>query len=168
MLTRSEIDRSAAAIHNLRPDWPTKSLATFIGTDMATMAYADVVTALTIVAVDPKTQTPRRVLEAGPWWTAVQAAFGGGSHGTVIPGPSNERCTVEGHEHELAGHCRSCAADAKGADGWLEPDPSSPQHVADYHAGMARARAALAQARRHRRTDEPYTDAQMSAAGDTD
>jgi len=177
MLSRSEIDRTAAAIHNLRPDWPTKSLATFIGTDMASMAYTDVTTALTIVAVDPKTQTPRRVLEAGPWWAAVQSAFGGGSHGTSVPGPSSRRCTVEGHETELARpYCRSCIADAQVAaeiareEAGIEPEPTlawSPEQAAINARGAADARARLKAALRG---DHPAPDIEIdrksAAAGE--
>lgn len=176
MLTRSEIDRTAAAIHNLRPDWPTKSLTTFIGTDMASMAYTDVTTALTIVAVDPKTQTPRRVLEAGPWWAAVQAAFGGGSHGTTVPGPSSRRCTVDGHGTELAPpYCRSCIADAqvaaeiaREAAGEMPASTLAidPAQAATNARGASAVLAALDEARRHPAPDEQYTDPAMLAAND--
>jgi len=177
MLTRAEIDRTAAAIHNLRPDWPTKSLATFIGTDMASMAYADVVTALAISAVDPKTQTPRRVLEAGPWWAAVQAAFGGGSHGTTVPGPSSRRCTVDGHGTELAPpYCRSCIADAQVAaeiareEAGIEPEPTlawSPEQAAINARGASAVLAALDEALRGDHTaPDIEIDRKSAAAGE--
>lgn len=72
----TETTRLAAAINALRPDWPHASLVTFLTRDLSDRAYRDVAVALTWVACDPATQTPRRVLEAGPWWDAVAAGVG--------------------------------------------------------------------------------------------
>lgn len=69
-----EIDRLAAAINALRPDWPASSLRTFIDTHLAGRALPDAAIALTWVACDPTSRTPKRVLESGPWWQATRPA----------------------------------------------------------------------------------------------
>ena len=69
----AEIDRLASAINQLRPDWPTLSLRTFISTNLADRHYRDAIIALGWVAADPATHTPARALEAGPWWRAALA-----------------------------------------------------------------------------------------------
>jgi hypothetical protein len=66
MLTREEGERMAEAIHRLRPDWPVASLFTFIGQRM-TRPYRDLLLELAFVAVDPKTDTPARIDQDGPW-----------------------------------------------------------------------------------------------------
>lgn len=189
MATPEQIQAIAASMNAHRPDWKIPSLVTFLSRNHAHRSYRALSIAATFVATDPTTTTPALLNNSGPWWTAAALALGE-TH-TAIPAASQERCPIEGHEHELAGHCRVCAAEAKGADGWLEPTPPSPRTVADYHRGMAIARAALDEARRNPQTgadavevspaagiepgptrapqrgpDEPYTDAAMRAAGD--
>jgi len=67
-----EKDRIAAALHQLRPDWPTKSLRTLLDKpQIADRPRRDVVVALGWVACETATATPARVLEAGPWWRAA-------------------------------------------------------------------------------------------------
>ena len=73
MLTEIEAHRLAAAINQLRPEWPLASLSTFIRNQLHTRAYRDAAVALTWVATDPGTHTPARVLEAGPWWQTASA-----------------------------------------------------------------------------------------------
>lgn len=79
MLSQAETHRLAAAINALRPDWPLASLSTWIRTSLAERAYRDAAVALTWVACDPQSETPARVLEAGPWWRAAQAEQGAAS-----------------------------------------------------------------------------------------
>ncbi len=73
MITRTEAERVAAAIHCLRPDWPIASLITFIRERAADWALTDLASALAWVAVDqdidgtPRTVNPGRVLHHGPW-----------------------------------------------------------------------------------------------------
>lgn len=73
----NEAARLAHAINDLRPDWPISSLRTFIERNLANRAYRDAAVALTWVATDrkpdgtPASDTPKRVLEAGPWWRAA-------------------------------------------------------------------------------------------------
>jgi len=161
-ISRSETDRIAAAIHALRPDWPVKSLCTFIDGNLADRSYADVTVALATVAVDPKTQTPRRVLESGPWWQAVQVAFAvHGSHATQTPGPQQPRCPK--HPHELVHNCRDCITDQ------YDPTDAPTLTISPDQAAVNARGAALVLERLKRPTDpEPYTDRQMAAAGDVD
>jgi hypothetical protein len=77
-----EITRIAAAIHELRPDWPAASLRTLIAKHMANKPRRDVMVALSWVACESGTSTPGRVLEAGPWWKAA-----GIESGTAVQEP---------------------------------------------------------------------------------
>jgi len=73
-----EVQRIAAAMNHLRPDWPVASLRTLITEKLGERARRDVAVALAWVACESNTATPARVLEAGPWWKA--AAVDGGAH----------------------------------------------------------------------------------------
>ncbi len=112
MLSRTEIERLAAAAHELRPDWPIRSLCTWLQTTHAARAYRDVAVALACIATDPQTRTPRRMDETGPWWSAAQAATGTRS-GTAVPRPSDPRCSR--HDWEMAENCRACRSEQIGA-----------------------------------------------------
>ena len=70
-MNENEIERIAAAVNVLRPDWPTPSLRTFIAKKLGMRPRRDVAVALAWVACDSATTTPARVLENGPWWKAV-------------------------------------------------------------------------------------------------
>lgn len=70
-MNEHEIARIAAAIHELRPDWPASSLRTIITTHLADKPRRDVCVALAWVACEAGTSTPKRVLEQGPWWRAA-------------------------------------------------------------------------------------------------
>lgn len=122
----TEITRLAAAVNALRPDWPHASLVTFISRDLSHRAYRDVAVVLSWVACDPATQTPRRVLEQGPWWDAVAAGIG------LAPAtPTNST---------LEGTCKCGLWVVRG-------EPHVCARVGDPHAGAAAARAELAAAR---------------------
>lgn len=71
MLEINEIQRLAAMGQALRPDWPARSLATFLSKHFTGRAYGDVAVALAWVATRTKTETPRLLLEAGAWWKAA-------------------------------------------------------------------------------------------------
>jgi hypothetical protein len=86
MITKNEAERLAQAVNAFRPDWPIKSLLTFIGRELIGRPFQDVAVALVWVATDPRTQTPKRVLEAGPWWRPVDDRPSG------TPTPSRPRC----------------------------------------------------------------------------
>ncbi|MCL2611961.1 MAG: hypothetical protein FWD95_01875 [Nocardioidaceae bacterium] len=67
-----EKTRIAAAINQLRPDWPAASLRSLL--DRPTISERprrDVAVALAWVACESTSATPARVLESGPWWQAV-------------------------------------------------------------------------------------------------
>src|SRR5690349_10108331 len=76
-MNENEIERIAAAINSLRPDWPTASLRTLIADKLNNRTRRDVAVALAWVACESTTKTPARVLEAGPWWQAANAEGGG-------------------------------------------------------------------------------------------
>ena len=73
MISRDETERLAAMANALRPDWPLKSLTTFIVNELTRRTYREVAIALAWIATDPATDTPKRMLEAGPWWNASRA-----------------------------------------------------------------------------------------------
>ena len=75
-----EVTRIAAAIHELRPDWPAASLRTLISKHMLNKPRRDVTVALAWVACESGTATPGRVLEAGPWWRAAGIESGAAAH----------------------------------------------------------------------------------------
>lgn len=118
-----EITRVAAAIHELRPDWPASSLRTLIAKHMANKPRRDVTVALAWVACESGTSTPGRVLEAGPWWRAAGIEAGVAVH---EPFDRNHTCGICGfseaecharwekdHEFESVGHSRNRAVRAK-------------------------------------------------------
>lgn len=119
MLNRTEVERLAAMAHELRPDWPIASLCTFLNRDHAHRAYRDVAVALVWVATDPKTLTPARMNELGPWWQALASAAGVTSIDTV-PGRTEARC--DEHPWARATPCPACAAEAKQAPHVDAPD----------------------------------------------
>lgn len=94
-MNANEIRRLAHATNELRPDWPVSSLTTFLTRELASRTYRDAAVALTWVAVDtnpdgtPASDTPKRVLEAGPWWRATN-----GDTGATTPTPPkrHEQC----------------------------------------------------------------------------
>jgi hypothetical protein len=78
-MNEHEIERIAAAMHQLRPDWPAASLRTLIAKSLMDRPRRDVAVALAWVACESGTATPARVLETGPWWKAA------GVEGTTSP-----------------------------------------------------------------------------------
>lgn len=115
MISRDETERLAAMANALRPDWPLKSLTTFIVNELTRRTYREVAIALAWVATDPVTATPKRVLEAGEWWTATRTQSATVS---VIA----TRCGE--HPHHRALHCPEC--DQEGS--------AAPERVAEYVA----------------------------------
>jgi hypothetical protein len=109
MPDNNQLDRLAAALNALRPDWPTRSLRTYLAREHADRAYVDLAIAAVFVAVDPRTVTPKRLSEHGPWWVAAASA---GQQGTPTAGPGAEpRCEKDGHEYEAARNCRWCRSE---------------------------------------------------------
>lgn len=106
-----ELDRLAAAMNILRPEWPIKSLRTYLD-NHAARPYADLLVAAAWICGDPKTATPARLGEHGPWWVAAGLTT---AKATPQVGPGKEpRCERPGHEHELARACRCCRAEQIG------------------------------------------------------
>lgn len=109
-MNETERDRIAAAIHQLRPDWPASSLRTLL--DRPTLKdrpRRDVAVALTWVACESKSQTPARVLEAGPWWQAASTegtdAGGAVTTGRLDPTGTCDTCSQPEHRHgPMSGH----------------------------------------------------------------
>src|SRR5690348_15211392 len=98
MANDKQLDRIAAVLNILRPEWPISSCKTLLEKDHSRRPYADLAIAAVAVAVDPRSATPKRLAELGPWWRAAQAANGHDQTPGVGPG-SNPRCTKEGHEY---------------------------------------------------------------------
>lgn len=109
-MNETERDRIAAAIHQLRPDWPASSLRTLLDRPaLKDRPRRDVAVALTWVACESKSQTPARVLEAGPWWQAAgtQGTDAGGAvtNGVLDPAAACDTCSQPAHRHGPAsGH----------------------------------------------------------------
>ena len=123
-LTETETSRIADAIAAIRPDWPARSLRAFVANKLRDRTYADALVALVVVAADPTTDTPARVLEHGPWWTATRTNH---TTTTFTPGPGRSAaCQRPGHEHEQANACRACRAEALAGHEHEQPPPALP------------------------------------------
>lgn len=125
MISRDETERLAAMANALRPDWPLKSLTTFIVNELTRRTYREVAIALAWIATDPATDTPKRMLEAGPWWNASRAQAATVS--VVVT-----RCPE--HPEHPAARCPAC---------------DSRRGEVDHDAGVAAVREALAKAPRY-------------------
>lgn len=100
-MNEHEIERIAAAVNVLRPDWPTNSLRTLIATKLGNRPRRDVMVALAWIACEPNTATPARVVEAGPWWRAAAA----GGESTNTPPRLDQACRLCGR------HTTTCLCD---------------------------------------------------------
>lgn len=98
-MNEHEADRIAASMHQLRPDWPIASIRTLIGKSLLSRPRRDVAVALAWVACDPKTATPARVLEAGPWWKAA------GVEGSANAREPFDRGSFCAHCHQPESRC---------------------------------------------------------------
>jgi hypothetical protein len=117
MPTADEIQRIAAAMNALRPDWRPSSLVTFLTKHHIGRSYRDLAIAGVVVASDPTTKTPHLLNGHGSWWVAAQAVMGSAAV-IGVPAPGAPRCEVYGHEHEVATHCRACKLDAAETGRW--------------------------------------------------
>ena len=133
-MTPEQIERLAAATNALRPDWPVSSLRTFIERNLAARAYRDACVAFAWVA-NTSTETPRLILEPGPWWRAV--VVGESNNPTRYPPKIEHECRV--HPGEWADACRPCATEERAVDAGARLEPS--------HADIGHVRAVLAQTR---------------------
>src|SRR5262249_25293075 len=146
-LSRLETERIARSANGLRPDWPIKSLETFIWQNLKHHAYRDVAIVLNIVATDPLTENPGRVLEAGPWWKATQLL--GGPH-AAWPRAHPQRAAHGGcpsHEDHPVGAdlCPDCRQS-------LVTDPTRSKTLADQVKAAHRAARAARPAPPEERT----------------
>lgn len=109
-MNENERDRIAAAIHQLRPDWPASSIRTLIDRPrLRDRPRRDVAVALAWIACESGTQTPARVLESGPWWQAagVEGSDNGGAvtAGRLDPDGTCDTCSQPPHRHgPTSGH----------------------------------------------------------------
>mgnify|MGYP000924057008 CR=1 FL=1 len=126
MISRDETERLAAMANALRPDWPLKSLTTFIVNELTRRTYREVAIALAWIATDPATDTPKRMLEAGPWWNASRAQAATVS--VVVT-----RCGE--HPEHPAARCPACEEANRGE--------------VDHQAGVAAVREALRSAAKY-------------------
>ena len=115
-MNEHEADRIAHAVAILRPDWPATSIRTVLTSTPEIMARPrrDVALALTYVACDSESKTPKRVTEAGPWW---QAAVAGDNHAAPTrahPPKLEDACELHGG---WATNCPGCAAEQLAQDG---------------------------------------------------
>jgi hypothetical protein len=126
-----EKDRIAAAFHQLRPDWPTKSIRTLLDRPTLTdRARRDVIVALGWVSAEEGTATPARVLENGPWWKAA------GTTGEV----TRRHATP-------ASACHTCGREMHAADLVCDQPTARPNPSAAYTDHAATAKAMLRRSR---------------------
>ncbi len=119
MATNDEIQRVAAAMNALHPDWNIRSLVTYLERNHAGRPFRDLVVAAVVVATDARTKTPKLLEQHGAWWVAAKAAQGAAAADPV----HYERCPVIGHTSYAAHNCGACAKDA------LDPTPTPQARV---------------------------------------
>ncbi|MGH3094820.1 MAG: hypothetical protein ACRDMV_02325 [Streptosporangiales bacterium] len=62
--------------HVIHPDWPERSLRTWLETHITSHNSYTLTVAAVACWADPATHKPARLAEAGPWWPAAHAATG--------------------------------------------------------------------------------------------
>lgn len=125
-MNRAEIERLAAAVTKLRPDWQFASLVTYLTTNAAETPLWDAARALAWIATEPggskpgeyANDTPRLFTEPGPWWTSQTPQRTEAS--TPIP---QTGCTL--HVVRVL-PCEQCRRDAASA-----ADPSAVRAILD-------------------------------------
>lgn len=135
MPTHDEIQRIAAVMHAIRPDWNPRSLATYLERNHAARAYRDLAIAGVYVATDERTQTPKLLEQHGPWWVAAR---GVGENVTPLHFP---RCPEPGHTSYAAHNCGACRAEHLAAE--HDDQPPTPRDTPP-SAGPELVRAAMA------------------------
>lgn len=112
MITREDATRLAVMTNTLRPTWSEASVMAVIGDERIRVrrTYRDTAVALAYLALDPSTQKPTRLFEAGPWWASADAAMTAGS-GPTYRYPDLRDCRTcgkpqvdphRGHDYEPA------------------------------------------------------------------
>lgn len=144
MATTDEIQRIAAAMNALRPDWRTTSLVTFLTKHHSARAYRDLAIAGVAVATDARTQTPHLLNEHGPWWAAAQTAAGNATDHRYA------RCQEPGHSSFPAWNCAACRSEKLAADDQQTTAPTlaiSPDQAETNARGARTVLAAIHTAR---------------------
>ena len=113
MATDNELTRLADSANALRPEWAARSVRAYLAAHHRDRAFADLATALAVLATDPTTETPARLGEHGPWWLATRRAQ---TVPDVGPGRGTPPCARPGHDHEPSHACRLCRAEALAGD----------------------------------------------------
>lgn len=73
-MIKQEAERIAAAVNIIKPEWRVGLIMAVLGDErIRSRSYADVLIAMTALAVDPTSQRPGRIHEPGPWWRAAAA-----------------------------------------------------------------------------------------------
>ena len=140
-MNHNEIQRIAAAVNMLRPEWPIPSLITFLSTDLGHRAFRDVAVAMAWIACEPETRTPKRALEAGPWW----ATLAGNGDRPVVVADMGDLC------HTCRRTEAGCQADAVQA---LDKHPFKTTHqVAIERARREKHEASMPKIRERSITD---------------
>lgn len=142
-----EAGRIAAAMNQLRPDWPIKQLATLLRDErISTRPRRDVCVALAWIACESNSHTPYRVLETGPWWQAV--AVEGRTHGGKR-GPICVHCGEERGQCEMrwVGDHRFEETNA-----WMRRRPMNDEEIAK---AQEYARQAIGDAKAAREPEPP-------------
>ena len=95
----NEIQRLALMASALRPDWPARSMRTFVEKNLGGRTYGDTAVALAWVCTRTKTDTPRLLLEPGPWWRATTTEGNTGNR----PPTRAEACATCGRREDEHG-----------------------------------------------------------------
>lgn len=103
MIERHEAERLAAAINNLRPDWPIPSLLTFIHKRQH-RPLLDLTIHLAWVAQLPETSTPARADQDGPWQHATTPRPGTTSASAHITTAADTDCAICGQGEPAHAH----------------------------------------------------------------
>lgn len=97
--------------HLLHPDWPERSLRTWIDTNYAGAQHNGYQLAVAAFAcwADPATNAWSRLKESGPWWRAAAAA--GSTERGALTGPPRRGEDCEKHPGNYRDACAGCRAD---------------------------------------------------------
>lgn len=140
MATPSEIQRLAAVMHTLRPEWPIGSLITTLN-NHGHRPYFDLTMAAVYVALDQTTRTPALIHQQAPWTFAGRCIQAGGGATTNQPPRPSEACPIDGHGSFLAHNCGACRGEQLGKP--REPEPPSEVQVVINREGREMVRRAV-------------------------
>jgi hypothetical protein len=127
-MSKVEAQALAAFVGRIRPDWQQPGIVAAIEKALPLGSAAAIGAALCKLAENYDLRTPALLAEPGPHW-----------HGTTVASRQPPSMCPD-HPGQRAGNCADCAAAAD---------------AADHAAGLARVRAALAEAPNPPRTDRP-------------